>query len=535
MDSRSVRKGPITGRSGCSAASVRILCTVALLLVSHLHVSAANAFLSAVETGAHGHPNPVIGEAESGSGATARTTGFLISFDHDLAPVTFESGATLFRDQAAPTSIQKVQFLSRRDTPAGSALAVKGGYEIYALIASTAVLVLGGLILVLLTNIGRRKRAEEALRLSEQRLRAIIDHSPAAIYLKDTEGCYLEVNREYLRRYGATTESVIGRKAYAFLPYELAKRVEDHDRTVLESRAISRREMDIRYADGTEHTHIVVKFPIFGPNEEITAIGCVSTDITDRKEAEEQARLLQGELAHVSRLSTMGEMAAGFAHELNQPLAAINNYAQGCLRRLRGGEREPTILFPALIQIGEQAERAGAIIRRIRRFVQKNDTEKSEIDVNAAIRGAAALLNNEALQSGTRIRLNLDSSLPKAMADVIQIQQVVVNLARNAMEAMSSTDAQTRELTIETALSADGRIGVAVHDTGPGMPKANADRVFDPFFTTKRDGMGMGLSICRSIVEAHGGTLSGRSNDGDGTTFRFSLPAASSDATMQPA
>ena len=249
----------------------------------------------------------------------------------------------------------------------------------------------------------------------------------------------------------------------------------------------------------------------------------VRTDITERKRMEEEARQRQAELAHISRLSTMGEMATSFAHELNQPLSAISNYAQGCVRRLRAGNGEIQEIVDVMTRVAEQAERAGEIIRRIRGFVRKSSPEKAGVDVNAAIREVIELLETEAYLHGVSLELNLAESLPFANGDPIQVQQVILNIARNGVEAMSESRSPVRRLSVQTLVD-DRLVEVVIRDTGPGVSRKSADQLFEPFVTTKPDGLGMGLSISRSIVESFGGRLSVTTDDEPGTAFTFALP-----------
>jgi len=408
-------------------------------------------------------------------------------------------------------------------------------YRVFMAVAGAAVVVLALFVGALIFNIVRRQAAERALRDSEQRLRALIENSPTAIFLKDADGRYVVANEGYRRRFGLAPDMAIGKTASEVLPPECVGDAVATDQMVYATRAPIHQEEDVRYVDGSEHSHVMTKFPIFDGHGEVKGIGFISTDITEAKRAAEAARRLQMELAHVSRLSSLGEMAAGFAHELNQPLTAIHNFASGCIRRLNTPATEPSILLPALGEIAAQAQRAGDIIRRIRGFVGKRDEARGDavlatIDINAAIRAAAGLVSNEALYHGVDLRLKLAPVLPPVQADTIQIQQVVVNLARNAMEAMDEADSAKRDLTIQTTATPEGGVDIRVLDSGPGVPEELRSRLFDPFFTTKAAGMGMGLSICRSIAEGHGGRLSVDNRSRGGAEFRLTLPPVRTEA-----
>jgi C4-dicarboxylate-specific signal transduction histidine kinase len=250
------------------------------------------------------------------------------------------------------------------------------------------------------------------------------------------------------------------------------------------------------------------------------------TDLTDLVRAQEKTRRLQTELAHVSRLNVMGEMAAGFAHEINQPLAAINSYVRGCVRRLQKGAVAPAELLPVLLRTSEQAERAGEITRRIRRFLLKEELERVPIDINGTIDSALRLLGTLASEREVAIVLDLENGLPRVMADALHIQQVVINLARNGIEAIGENNGAERQVTIRTAIGGDAAVRVEIEDTGHGISSDIGARLFEPFFTTKPDGMGIGLLVCRRIIEAHDGNLTVRSNGESGTVAAFMLPCA---------
>ena len=242
-------------------------------------------------------------------------------------------------------------------------------------------------------------------------------------------------------------------------------------------------------------------------------------------------RRFQTHLAHASRLNMVGEMAAGLAHELNQPLTVISSYAQRCLTSLYDDKTTPDDLDNALQQIVTQSARASKIVSRIRGFVSKAKLPVASIDINAAIDVAFRLLRSEARSREVTIHLDLAEPSPTAIIDEIELQQVVLNLARNGIEAMSESGPDHRELIIRTAKSElsqnDGEapVEVTVRDTGPGISSEIQYRVFDPFFTTKADGLGLGLSICHSIISRYNGRLWLGGDDEAGTVFHFTVPA----------
>lgn len=247
-------------------------------------------------------------------------------------------------------------------------------------------------------------------------------------------------------------------------------------------------------------------------------------DITERKRAEENRRHHRAALAHVQRLCTIGEMAAEVAHEINQPLGAIAAYAEGCKYRARDRVLKQEDLYSAVERISEQAQRAGEIITQIRGFVRKAEALKSGVDVNNVVEGAAGFFGGGIRVDETIMWLDLAESLLTVQANPLQIQQVILNLAWNGIESMNDNGPQPRRLSIRTSRPSNRFIEIAVQDTGPGIPAEVRDHVFDPFFTTKSDGLGMGLSISRSIINDHGGQLWCAPSTERGTVFRFTLP-----------
>lgn len=251
-----------------------------------------------------------------------------------------------------------------------------------------------------------------------------------------------------------------------------------------------------------------------------------ANDITERKQAEELTRQQQEKLQMTSRLITVGEMASTLAHEMNQPLAAIANYTMGCVRRLRSGNWSAPELLDALDKTANQAERAGKIIQRVRAFVTKREPSFTDCNVNEVIHGVVSLIEIGAETNEVAISVALDPAIPLVRADPVMIEQVILNLTKNAIEAMKDTVREKRKLEIRSSLSAEGTVEVAVSDTGSGISPDFEQQLEAPFYTTKPDGMGLGLHICRSIIEAHAGRLWAERNSRSGATLRFSLPLA---------
>jgi two-component system sensor kinase FixL len=247
-------------------------------------------------------------------------------------------------------------------------------------------------------------------------------------------------------------------------------------------------------------------------------------DLTERQHTEARLQELQAELVHMSRLTAMGEMASALAHELNQPLSAIANYMKGSRRLLEeGSDERATILRDAMDKAAEQALRAGQIIRRLRDFVARGESERRVEDVKKLVEEASALALVGAKDRGVRMHFQFDPSIDFVLADKVQIQQVLLNLIRNAIEAMEESD--RRELVVSTAPAQGNLVEISVADTGAGIASEIYAQLFQPFVTTKPRGMGVGLSISRTIVEAHGGTIAPRPNPGGGTVFCFTLTA----------
>jgi signal transduction histidine kinase len=242
--------------------------------------------------------------------------------------------------------------------------------------------------------------------------------------------------------------------------------------------------------------------------------------------AEAQARQHQAEIAHAARLSTLGSMAAGLAHELNQPLSAVVSYARGCARRLEAGDLPKAALLEVLEEISAQALRAGEVLRRIREFL-RGESRREQVDLNDVVRRAIRFAEGEARRGDVQLALDLAPEALNIEVDPIQIEQVLLNLVQNGFDVMATNNGTERILAIATRRLAADTVEVTVTDTGAGMTAAVASRLFEPFFSTKPDGLGLGLAICRTIVEAHGGRLWATANAGTpGTAFRFTLRGA---------
>jgi signal transduction histidine kinase len=242
--------------------------------------------------------------------------------------------------------------------------------------------------------------------------------------------------------------------------------------------------------------------------------------------SDERLQQHREQLEATARLVAVGEMASMLAHQINQPLSAVVNYNKSCLRRLRSGNWDPATLAEIMEQASQEAARAGSIIQRVREFVRKREPSLAPTEVNALVEGALPLMRGEAEKRGIALVFEPAPGLPDVDADRVMVEQVIMNLLRNGIEAMDGTPAANRELRVRTARDDAGSVRVSVSDRGRGIPDDFAANLFQPFFTTKREGMGLGLSICRSIVEFHGGALWAATNPEGGSTFHFTLPPA---------
>jgi signal transduction histidine kinase len=250
----------------------------------------------------------------------------------------------------------------------------------------------------------------------------------------------------------------------------------------------------------------------------------IAADITDKKHIDEVTQQQQKRLEQTSRLITMGEMASSLAHELNQPLSAIANYCAGCIKRMQAGNYRFEDLLTAMQKAADQAERAGKIIRRMRDMVKKSDPKCLPVSIHDLVDEARAFTDIEAQRSGTQIALNIPEDLPRIVVDRIMIEQVLLNLVKNGIEAMNSVPFDRRHLSIDAKVIDDRMLEISIADHGHGLAEEDAERIFTPFYTTKPDGMGIGLAICRSIIEFHQGRLWVEPRPDGGTIFRFTVP-----------
>ncbi|WP_342241151.1 PAS domain-containing sensor histidine kinase [Inquilinus sp. OTU3971] len=381
-------------------------------------------------------------------------------------------------------------------------------------------------VVVLHAEVTDARAAQATAEAREAHLRSILETIPDAMVVIDAQGLIQSFSSTAERLFGYTSEEVHGRNVNMLMPSPyreahdgyLARYFATGERRII---GIGRVVVGRRRDGGTFPMELAVGEVSREGHSLFTGF---IRDLTERQQTEARLQELQTELLHVSRLSAMGQMAATLAHELNQPLTAVTNYCQA-MRRMLAGSAKPDLsrLREALELSAEQALRAGQIIRRLRDFVARGETEKHVEIVAKMVEEASALALVGAKEHGVKVHLTVDAKPRHVVVDKIQIQQVLLNLMRNAMEAMDGST--RRELEIAAVARGDV-IEFAVIDTGPGLTPEVEAQLFQPFVTTKRHGMGIGLSICRTIVEAHGGRLWTEPTPGGGATFRFSLPAA---------
>ncbi|MBS0248620.1 MAG: PAS domain S-box protein [Proteobacteria bacterium] len=411
-----------------------------------------------------------------------------------------------------------------------SLLDVNGGISNTNVISALAFVAIGGATAWggELLRRGRQRAnvmARDAL-AREAHLQSILDTVPEAMIVIDERGIIQSFSSAAERLFGYRAGEVVGQNVKILMPNPYR---DNHDgyierychtgerRIIGIGRVVVGQRMD----GSTFPMELAVGEMKSGDRRFFTGF---IRDLTERQQTEQRLQELQSELVHISRLTAMGEMASTLAHELNQPLAAISNYLKGSQRILDGdgGDKLP-LLRDALGKASEQAGRAGQIIRRLRDFVARGESERRVESITKLVEEASALALVGVKDRGIRVQFKFDPQVDLVLADRVQVQQVLLNLIRNAMDAME--EAPTRDLAISVTADGGGQVRVSVSDTGSGIAPEIAEHLFQPFMTTKRQGMGVGLSISRTIIEAHGGRIWVEPNPRGGTTFNFTLAA----------
>ena len=375
-------------------------------------------------------------------------------------------------------------------------------------------------------DITERKRAEEALRESDMRFRSFVDHAADAFFMLDFEqGTIIDVNRRACESLGYTRDELIGMTPLAF---DI-----DLNRATLETIATRAATGETVWFDRHRHRRkngsvfpVEVQTSLFWTGGRRLLL-TIARDITERVLAEqerERLRQLEADLAHINRVSVMGELAASIAHEVNQPLAGVVSNASACLRWLARDAPNLEEAQEAARRIVRDGKRAGDVIARVRALTRRDATSSERLDLNHSIQEVLVLVGDEAKRQSAIIRTELAEDLAPVAGDRVQLQQVVLNLVMNAIEAMSGVGQRARDIIITTRNVDADHVQVSVEDFGPGVDPNGVEKLFEPFYTTKASGMGMGLSVSRSIVQSHGGRLGATAKDEGGTVFHFVLP-----------
>jgi two-component system, LuxR family, sensor kinase FixL len=367
-------------------------------------------------------------------------------------------------------------------------------------------------------EIAERGRAEILLREQSH----LLDLTHDTIFARDLNDIITYWNRGAEELYGWKRQEALGKVSHQLLQTIFPARMEEITNELFR-RGRWEGEIIHKKRDGTPV--IVASRWSLQRDEQGRPVATLETnnDMTERKQAEEKLRMAQDELAHVTRLMTMGELASSIAHEVNQPLSAVVTNGNACLRWLASEPANLDETRECIRRIIRDGNRASEVIARIRALAKKSSIEKALLNLNDAIREVLALTDNEARRGGVWVRTELAVGLPTVRGDRVQLQQVILNLVVNGIEAMKAISDRPRELLIKSDRYESGKVLIAVQDSGIGLDQESLDRIFNAFYTTKPEGMGLGLSISRSIIEAHGGRLWARPNAGFGTTFQFTL------------
>lgn len=382
-----------------------------------------------------------------------------------------------------------------------------------------------------LLDVTAQREAAEAQQASESRYRAIVNEQSDLIVRWQTDGTLLFANQAWCDFQGCSLDESIGIDFLSVVPDQRREDLREWASTVTADQPVVSGESKFVMANGRQYFQLWTEHGIFDDQERLIEIQSVGRDITAEREAEEQFREQQSLLAHVSRLSTMGELVAGIAHEVNQPLYSIKNCAQA-LQNVLADEHQLNreLMVQCADQIGDASSRAGEMIRRMRNFVQHGETEREVCELNDLLEESVRLVGFEGRRNKAIVKLQTSDEAVLVSVDRVQIQQVLVNLLKNAFESMAATECETREVVASCfVFGTAGRISIV--DSGAGVPEEFQSSVFDAFITTRKEGMGMGLVISRTIVEGHDGRIWLEQGEGGGAAFHVELPL--SDASSQ--
>ncbi|MCK6554969.1 ATP-binding protein [Candidatus Binatia bacterium] len=382
------------------------------------------------------------------------------------------------------------------------------------------------------TEVDKRQATADALVQSQRQLLGIVDHSTTLVTLKDLEGRYLLVNREFERVFGMDRQSVLGQTDRAVFGAEIGQTVRARDEFVMAVDGPLSFDEDVVTPLG-QRSFVSVRFPLRDAAGAQYGLGTIATDITGLRQVQEGLRRQQDEVAQRQRLNTVGELAAAVGHEFHQPLGAIASFAQGCIRRLATHPEDLDPVIDALEQIVSETMRAGEILRGLRRRVRRSDGPREAVDLVQVVNHAVCVLDPQVRLHRVELHVLVASEIPRVEADRAQLEQVLVNILQNGIEATAGLPDGARTVKIEIA-PAPGAVEVSVTDTGLGIASEIAETIFEPFVTTRPAALGMGLAISRSIVDSHGGRMWATSRPGRGARISFRLPTlAAIDAAEQ--
>tara|TARA_R110002049_G_scaffold213899_3_gene385388 strand:+ start:868 stop:2820 length:1953 start_codon:yes stop_codon:yes gene_type:complete len=367
----------------------------------------------------------------------------------------------------------------------------------------------------------KRRKIEQALHQSEQQLLLVINAIPELIAYVDKNLRYQFNNQAFEKWFGLSRQAICGREIWDVIGESSYKIVEKYVHQAMAGKTVTFEEKISYPSSGIVYIRSTY-VPNFSETGEVTGFIVLTSDITQSKSDEDLEKKHLLELAHTSRMITIGEMSSQLAHELSQPLTSIDAYSRACITLIKKDKTTKEEILNALENVSSQAIRAQEIMHELRNFVKKDDSRKN-ICVNGLINSAIKLLRLEFQDQDPEVELKLSDSLPQVFADRILIEQILINLIKNAIEAMRTLAVDSRRLIIESN-NHNQEVSVSIHDSGPGLSEYEINKIFEPFYTTKPEGMGMGLAITRSIIYSHGGHLTVDQNLYGGTTFKFTLP-----------
>ena len=371
-------------------------------------------------------------------------------------------------------------------------------------------------------DISARRQAEEELNRQKTLLEQVVETVPDMIFVKDPQRRIVVANRAFLDMIGQYTDHALDEDPSALLPAELTEFSQQTDSLVLNEGESVHRQITFTDHDGDEKSFEIRKLPLLEEGK-ITGIVALCRDLSDSQAADRKLKRNESLLLHAARLSSLGELTAGIAHEVNQPLYSILNYAKAIENKLSDeATLDISIIRDWIQKIKREASRGGKITQRLRSFIKPTDTTRKLSEINKLVRESVAFVAMEAQDTGVSIELDLAESLPELLVDRIQLQQVLVNLLKNALEALAEELPEYPQVVVSTRCE-PGHVEIAVADNGPGIATAAEVNILDPFQTTKQDGIGLGLAISKSIIDAHQGQLSYHSNEWGGATFRMTL------------